>query len=128
MNNKIILAIKPKYVDEILAGIKRYEYRTRVPKNPISTIYIYETAPMKKVVAEVQVIKILALSPNDLWEETQKFSGITKQFFDEYFFDRKIAYAYKLGAIKVYEKPLELENFGLKKAPQSFAYVNMEEN
>lgn len=41
-------------------------------------------------------------------EKTREYSGITKNFFDEYFKDRKVAYAYKLGKIKVYDEPKAL--------------------
>jgi predicted transcriptional regulator len=34
-----------------------------------------------------------------------------------------MAYAYKLGKVKVYGEPKELADFGLRTAPQSFAYV-----
>lgn len=56
-------------------------------------------------------------------ENTKEYSGITKNFFDEYFKDRKVAYAYKLGKIKVYDEPKALTEFGLRTAPQSFAYA-----
>ena len=50
-------------------------------------------------------------------EKTREYSGITKNFFDEYFKDRKVAYAYKLGRIKVYDEPKALTEFGLRTAP-----------
>lgn len=56
-------------------------------------------------------------------ERTREHTGITKNFFDEYFKDRKVAYAYKLGKIKVYDEPKALTEFGLRVAPQSFAYA-----
>lgn len=56
-------------------------------------------------------------------EKTREYSGITKNFFDEYFKDRKVAYAYKLKKIKVYDEPKALTEFGLRTAPQSFAYA-----
>lgn len=56
-------------------------------------------------------------------EKTREYSGITKNFFDEYFKDRKVTYTYKLGKIKVYDEPKTLTEFGLKAAPQSFAYA-----
>ena len=79
--------------------------------------------PIKKVVAEAEILEVLALEPSKLWDETKEYSGITKEYFDDYFKNRKIAYAYKLGKIKVYAEPKALREFGLKKAPQSFAYA-----
>lgn len=119
----IIVSINPKHVNSILNGTKKYEYRTKVAKKDVDKLIIYETMPVKKVVAEAEIVEVLALGPNALWEETKEYSGITKEFFDEYFKNRKIAYAYKLGKIKVYDEPKTLTEFGLKVAPQSFAYA-----
>ena len=118
----IILPINPKHVKKIISGEKKYEYRTRIPKNPVDKIIIYETAPTKKIVAEAKIIEIISLPPKTLWEETKDFSGITKEYFDQYFKDKDIAYAYRLGKIKVYDTPLDLSDFGLKGVPQSFVY------
>ena len=41
----------------------------------------------------------------------------------KYFKNKDKAYAYKLGKVKVYECPKSLLDFGLRMAPQSFAYV-----
>ncbi|MDE5767136.1 MAG: ASCH domain-containing protein [Malacoplasma sp.] len=53
---KILISIKPEYVKNILKGIKKYEYRTKLPKEKISKIIIYCTSPIKKVVAEVDIL------------------------------------------------------------------------
>lgn len=120
---KIIISINPEHVDNIINGTKKYEYRTKAAKKDINKLIIYETTPIKKVVAEAEIIEVLALEPNVLWEETKEFSGITKNFFKDYFKNRKVAYAYKLGKIKVYDEPKSLAEFGLKTAPQSFVYA-----
>ena len=120
---KIVISINPIYVQSILNGTKRIEYRTRVSKEDINSLIIYETFPVKKVVAEVEVLGIIALSPQKLWDLTHEYGGISKKDYDIYFKDRKIAYAYKLGKINVFDSPLDIKLFGLKTAPQSFAYV-----
>lgn len=120
---KIIVSINPEYVEKILSGEKKFEYRTRVAKQQVDTLIIYATKPMMKVVAEVEILGIIATTPEELWNQTKNQSGITKSFFDEYIKDKQVAYAYKLGKVKVYECPKSLLDFGLKMAPQSFAYV-----
>lgn len=121
--NKIIVSINPRHVNNIINGSKRYEYRTRIASKDADKLLIYETAPIKKVVAEVDVIEVLSLDPDTLWEQTKDYSGISKKFFDEYFRNRSVAYAYKLGKVKVYDEPKSLIEFGLMTAPQSFAYA-----
>lgn len=119
----IVMAIHPEHVNNIINGTKKYEYRTKAAKKDINRLIIYETMPIKKVVAEAEILEVLALEPSKLWDETKEYSGITKGYFDDYFKNRKIAYAYKLGKIKIYDEPKALTEFGLKKAPQSFAYA-----
>ena len=41
----IVLSIHPKYVEQILLGTKKYEYRTRICSKSVNKIYIYETSP-----------------------------------------------------------------------------------
>lgn len=120
---KIVISINPIYVKSILNGTKRVEYRTRVSKEDINSLIIYETYPVKKVVAEVEVLGIIALSPDKLWDLTHEFGGISKKDYDKYFKNRNVAYAYKLGKINIFADPLDIKLFGLKSAPQSFAYA-----
>ncbi len=124
MKKTIIISINPKHVNNIINGTKKYEYRTRAAKQDVNKIIIYETLPVKKIVAEAEIVEVLAMKPNDLWDETKMFSGITKDFYDKYFENKKVAYAYRLGNVKVYDEPKELVEFGLKSAPQSYVYVN----
>ena len=120
---KIIVSINPEHVKNIINGTKKFEYRTKAAKTDVNKIIIYETTPIKKVVAEAEIVEVLMMKPEDLWIETKEQSGITKSFYDAYFQNRDVAYAYKLGKVKVYEEPKSLEEFGLRYAPQSFAYV-----
>ena len=121
---KIVISINPEHVAKILSGEKRFEYRTKAAKKDVDSLIIYETTPVKRIVAEAEILEVLCLSPEDLWKETEMYSGISKSFYDEYFKGRKIAYAYRLGKVKAYDNPLELSDYGIKTAPQSFVYIN----
>ncbi len=124
LKNKIMLSIHPEFVEEILNKEKEYEYRRKIPKKPIEKIYIYATFPVKKVVAEATVSEIIKLPPKELWEATQNKAGVDEEYFNKYFSDSFIGYAYKLSNIKIYEVPLDVSSFGLKNAPQSFVYLD----
>ncbi|MFR5892430.1 MAG: ASCH domain-containing protein [Bacilli bacterium] len=123
MKRKILISINPEHVENIINGSKKFEYRKIAAKQDISSIVIYETTPVKRIVAEAEIIDVLILSPDELWKQTKQASGISKEFFDEYFKGKKIAYAYKLGKVKVYETPKTLLDYGVKNAPQSFIYL-----
>ena len=120
---KVLLAINPEHVANILAGCKFYEFRKRGAKRKIDSMLIYETAPRQKVVAEVEVLDMLEDSPEQLWLLTREGAGISKEFYDEYFCGREVAFAYKLGRVHIFDTPKELSEFGVKVAPQSYIYI-----
>lgn len=122
--NTIIMSIHPTHVKKILDGSKLYEYRTRICKKNINKILIYCTTPIKKIVAEVEVITTFALEPQKLWNQTCNKSGISKVFFDKYFANRKIAYAYQIGKVTRFDKHIPISEYGFKYPPQSFYYCN----
>lgn len=109
-----------------MGGTKKYEYRKRLANNSIKHIYIYSTAPVMKVVAKVNIIDILQASPTALWEKTKKTAGISRHNYRQYFKGCKTAFAYQLGDVQVFDKPKDLQDFGITTAPQSFVYVNVE--
>ncbi len=122
---KILMPINPEYVDEILSGNKKYEYRKiKAKRGNIDKMIIYSTSPIMRVVAEAEIVGILEDSPEKLWEKTKKHSGITKDFYLKYYKDRNSAVAYKLGSIKVYKSPKKLSDIGINYVPQSFVYLD----
>lgn len=123
MKKRIVISINPQHVENILSGIKKYEYRKIAAKQDISSIIIYETSPIKRIVAEAEIVEVLMMPPEELWQQTKDASGIDEQFFNKYFAGREVAYAYKLGEIKVYAQPKSLMDYGIKAAPQSFVYI-----
>lgn len=122
---RILMPINPEYVDEILAGRKKYEYRKiKAKRNNIDKMIIYSTSPIMKVVAEVDIKEILEEEPEKLWEMTKNESGITKEFYNKYYKNKNTAIAYKLGTIKVYDEPKNLNDIGINYVPQSFVYLD----
>lgn len=119
----MLISINPQHVENIFNGTKKYEYRKIRCKQDVDKIIIYSTYPIKKIVGEAKVEKILEDSPDNIWEETKNYSGIDLKFYQQYFKDRSKAIAYKLTNIKKYNIPQELSSYGIKSAPQSFIYV-----
>lgn len=115
----IILSIKPKYVTEIIAGRKRYEFRKTIFKQTVEKVYIYSSAPVSKVVGEFQPVDILQDSPEAIWKKTKYASGLTKAAFDKYFAGKDTAYAIVIQNLIIYDTPKILPF----RAPQSFCYV-----
>lgn len=121
----MLLSINPEHVENILNGTKKVEYRKiKCARNDINGILIYSTAPVKQVVAEVELKNILVDKPEMIWNITKEISGITREFFDKYYKEKQVAVAYELGNIKKFDKPKLLSDFGLSFAPQSFVYLD----
>ena len=123
----ILLSINPEYADKILAGSKKYEFRKKLANKTVDKIMIYSTAPIMKVVGEVEVLKTISSSPSALWEYTKKSAGITRDKFRKYFKGCKVAYAYELGKVIQYNPPKELGEFNVDLPPQSFIYLSVEQ-
>lgn len=119
----ILLSINPEHVTNIFSGAKLYEYRKTICKRHVDKIVIYSTNPVKKVVGEAMVTTILTGKPEEIWKMTSKKAGIEKKFFDKYYDKKSIAVAFKLSSVVEYNEPKDLEEYGIKKAPQSYQYI-----
>lgn len=120
---KLLMSINPQYVNNILDGTKKFEFRKTKCKEKIDSIIIYSTSPIMRVVAEVEVTDIIEDTPQVVWNKTQNAAGIDKNFFDHYYSGRNTAVAYVLGDVKKFQTPKFLSDYGVKAAPQSYVYV-----
>lgn len=124
--SKIVISINPEYVERILNGTKKYEYRKLLAKD-VSLLIIYSTSPVMTIVGEVKVLGQLEMAPSILWEKTKKEAGISRKKYREYFKGRKKACAYILGEVTKYEKGKKLSDIGINYVPQSFIYLKPEQ-
>lgn len=122
---KVLLSIKPKYAEMIFQGTKKFEFRKSIYKNPhITTVVVYASSPVQKVIGEFTVDEILEFDPTTLWKKTKQDSGISEGFFEEYFANREVGFAIKIAGTKEYDKPLCLKkDFNIHYPPQSFMYI-----
>ena len=121
--SKMLLSINPEHVENILNGNKQFEFRKIKCKSDVDQIIIYSTSPVMRIIGEVEILDVIVDTPDEVWEATAEFAGITKKFFDMYFNNKEQAVAYRLGKVKKYKEPLKLADFGIGFAPQSFVYV-----
>lgn len=123
---KILLSIKPEFVEKIFDGTKRYEYRKSVFKrHGVKTVVVYSTQPVGQIVGEFDIEEVMQAHPAILWNATQHESGIDAAFYADYFGDRKQAFAFKIGSMRLYDPPVDPgEIFDCFVAPQSFCYLD----
>lgn len=53
----VMVSIRPEFVELIFAGKKKFEYRTKVTKDPITRLVIYAPLPVQRIVAVAEVDK-----------------------------------------------------------------------
>lgn len=121
---KVLLSIKPEFAEKIFNGTKKFEFRRSIFKNQeIRKIVVYASSPVQKVIGEFEIDHIISLHPESLWAKTCKGSGITQDYFFEYFSDKEIGHAIKVKNIKRYKKPLCIREDFNAIPPQSFLYL-----
>lgn len=123
---KILLSIKPQFVEKIMSGDKKYEFRkTEFKRKDVNTIIVYSSGPVKKVVGEMKFKKVLCDTPNNIWKLTHIYSGLSLDSFMTYFEGRQKAYAIVIEKFIPLKEALPLDEcFPGVKAPQSFIYLD----
>ncbi len=119
----LIISIKPQFVQKILIGEKKYEFRRRIYKQDVDKIYIYQTLPNQGIVAYFTPGEIIKDTPENLWKNLSKVSGTTKEHLLDYLHDLDEAYAIEITNLKIYDKPFTPDNI---KAPQSYKYIDFD--
>ena len=124
----IIMAINPMYARAILSGKKTVEFRRNgVPSN-IQKIVIYSTKPDQEILGYCDVKKCIVDSPDKLWKDFGEFGLINNQDFSKYYYGYEVGKCYLLDNPKTFNKPISLNKCKtLSSAPQSFAYLNINE-
>jgi predicted transcriptional regulator len=120
----VLLSIKPKYVDEIINGNKKYEFRKSIFKNDVRCAYIYCSSPIKKIVGLFAIGEIINDAPEQLWEMFSDVAGIEKENFFHYFENKEEGFAIEIKKLHIFEEPKELNDlFPGFTPPQSFCYI-----
>ncbi|MBU7037538.1 MAG: hypothetical protein HXS52_06375 [Theionarchaea archaeon] len=106
-------------------GEKKYEFRRRIFRKDVESIYIYSTSPVKRIVGVLRMDKILEGSVETIWEECSSHAGLSREEYLCYFENKEKAFAIKIREVKAFEDPIDphtiCEDF---MPPQSFCYVS----
>ena len=89
----VLLSIKPKYADLILAGMKRVELRRSWPSNDIGIMVLYSSAPIQRLVGIAHISKIEECNLERLWiiADTNG-GGVTYEELRSYVHGKKTAF------------------------------------
>ena len=121
---KILLSIKPEFADKIFDGTKLFEFRKVLfQRSDISDVIVYVSSPIQQVLGEFTIDTVVSGPLSTVWEKTSTSSGITHDYFMSYFSGHETAHAIKIGKVTKYKEPKTLNHYAVKRAPQSFVYV-----
>jgi type I restriction enzyme, S subunit len=124
----VLLSVKPQYIESILNGDKKYEFRKQMFKRgPIDLVFIYASSPIKKIVGYFKFEEIIEDHPKILWTKLSEVSGLNEDDFFNYFKNKDIGYAIKIDDFKKFSYPAHPNNI-IKHfhPPQSFCYVELD--
>ena len=119
----ILLSVRPKWAELILAGRKTLEYRRRLPAGCYQHIHwawLYETKPVGRIVARMTV----RAWAGDVFDE--QAGCLSRAEYDAYFRGAEFAYGIRIEWVDRLATPIALEDIGLSRAPQSWRYLPQE--
>lgn len=124
---KVVLSIKPQFANKIFDGTKKFEFRKAIFKNQnVTSVLVYASSPVQKVIGEFEIGEIFNLNLKELWDKTKEHSGITEDYFYEYFENREQGFAIQIKNKKRFTNPKCLKTDYNLTPPQSFAYWSNE--
>lgn len=91
MKSKVLISIKPHFVNKIFAHEKKFEFRKLI-FNPIDVekVYIYSSSPIKAIVGSFQIGEIISGHPKDIWINCKMSAGISKMIILNIFKGRRL--------------------------------------
>ena len=125
----VLLSVKPRYADPIVAGTKRVEFRRVWAHEPVHWIAIYSSSPAQQIVGVVEVESVVVASASTLWKlNGSRGGGLTRTELRSYFAGKPKGYAVMLGQVLRPQVPIEPAKivYGFH-APQSFRYLTESE-
>lgn len=130
----ILLSIYPDHVKSILKGIKKFEFRKiSLKKSALRNrfIIVYETTPVNSIRFVLKTGEIIEDNIYNLWKRFGKCSGITKEYFLDYYGPRHIrGIAIEIKKIIKLKNPISLleirKDYPNFAQPQNIYLINEE--
>lgn len=132
-SNYFVLAIHKAYLDAIIDGRKKFEIRTRIPRDlkKGDWLFLVETKTNGKIQSAAKVKDIHKGRPEDLWREHQQHLDVTSREWTDYTRDRTIVYLIEFETITDVRTKNHKHNYitylGLNRTPQWFQRLDMQQ-
>ena len=125
----IVLSLKPRFAQAILAGVKTVELRRTVPKIVIPTrALLYASSPVRALLGTCVITSVRSADLAALWHEYGSRSELPYHEFQQYFEGVDAGTALILSEPQALSRPIPLQDLRAKprgfRPPQSYAYVD----
>ena len=125
-----LISIHPTYVEKILSGEKRLEFRRGWASSSVDFLVIYATSPIQRIVAIAELGKVTRGSKTQLWKLARdKGGGISRRKLFAYLEGKKEGVALELlRKLRISDGINPRMVFGDEfHPPQSFRYLKRDE-
>lgn len=129
----LLVSMKPKYAERILAGLKLVEIRRKFSARWVGCkAVLYSSSPQRALVGEATVRSVTSGTPADIWSRFYATVGCTLDEFSAYVGSAKQVSAIELDAVFPYKEPISLAQISHLvgedlRPPQSYRDLKLED-
>lgn len=122
----VLLSIKPKYADLILAGSKTVELRRSWPSADIGMMVLYSSAPIQRLVGLAHVSRVEERPLDSLWSlASENGAGVTYEELASYLQGKRTAFGIMIERVEIAQQQVDPKDlFSDFIPPQSFSYLS----
>lgn len=125
----VVLSLKPRFAEAILAGDKTVELRRTEPKIVVPTrALLYATTPVRALLGTCIITSVRSVDLAVLWREYGSRTALLYEEFQRYFEGVDVGTALTLTQAQPFSRKIPLQDLRAKprsfRPPQSFAYVD----
>ena len=125
----VVLSLKPRFAEAILAGDKTVELRRTEPKIVVPTrALLYATTPVRALLGTCVITSVESADLAVLWREYGSRTALLYHEFHQYFEGVDVGTALTLAQPREFSRKIPLQDLRATprsfRPPQSFAYVD----
>ena len=122
----LFLPIKPIFLDRILSGEKKFEFRKTEIQRDVEYILLYASSPTCRILGYAKLDYVTSASPGSIWRRTKANAGISWSDFKNYYANRNTAVSFALKCVTEFCEPVITSTVDPEfRIPQSFCYVDI---
>lgn len=127
VHRNVLISIKQQYVEKIISGEKKVEFRRKCFSKDIKRAYIYASAPVSAVIGYFDVAGLDTESPDNIWQRYADAGGILENDFFKYANASEMMTAIRIGKICQFKTKIrlsDLREYGMMSVPQNYCYID----